>query len=523
MRVKVPFLVLVLSLGSGLVHDSRAEKVRTNQKASLLARPGEQAKVLLKIKDGQAMTVLATEGRWLKVRVAGRTGYVPRSKVDMSDGDDDIPRNTRRRGFVDGRSRKRGGVDTAPTDRVGADAVGDTGDDGDDDDDASDDDATPTPRKAGGGGTPDGDDDDDGDDADDADDADDTDDTDDTDDADDDDADDEGGGAADTRVRARVAAKTVAFSEPDDSSDESFTARPSDVLYIESRDGAWAEVSVDDGDIGWIRTTALEIDGGGGGGARRQIAVGARIGVTFVNQSLASAGGSAAWPDTYKVGSSAATVALGASLLYRYKPRIVLGGEIAYDLAQALPGIAFDPDGVDGMLPPQTTGFTLHNLNLRGSAGYDLKRASGAMVFARLGYHREAFMVASKDDLEKNNARIPSEIIGGPMVGAAFAMPRLTAKLGLDVHLDAMLFGASVTQTKNLEMGTGGSAKRFLFGTGVTYRWKPSMDLRGSYDLSYGSVSFDGAAMTSLRGQTGTSAKRSDLYHMVTVGIGKAF
>ena len=521
MRVKVPFLVLLISLGSGLVHDSRAEKVRTNQKASLMARPGEQAKVLLKINDGQAMTVLATEGRWLKVRVAGRTGYVPRSKVDMSGGDDDIPRNSRRRGFVDGRSRKRGGVDTAPSDRVGADAVGDTGADDDDDDD--DDDDAPAPRKTGGAGTTSGkpapgdagDADDDADD-----------DVVDDDDVDDDDADDdEGGGAADTRVRARVAARTVAFSEPDDSSDESFTARPSDVLYIESRDGGWAEVSVDDGDIGWIRSDVLEIDGGGGGGggARRQIAVGARIGVTFVNQSLASAGGSAAWPDTYKVGSSAATVALGASVQYRYKPRIVLGAEIAYDLAQALPGIAFDPDGIDGEMKPQTTGFTLHNLNLRGTAGYDLKRASGAMVFARLGYHREAFMVANKDDLEKNNAKIPSEIIGGPMVGAAFAMPRLTARLGLDVHLDAMLVGASVTQTKNLEMGTGGSAKRFLFGAGVTYRWKPSMDFRGSYDLSYGSVSFDGAAAGSLRGQTGASAKRSDLYHMVTLGIGKAF
>ena len=48
----------------------------------------------------------------------------PRSKVDMADGDD-IARNTRRRPFVDGRSKKRGfGPEEGPEDRIGADAVG---------------------------------------------------------------------------------------------------------------------------------------------------------------------------------------------------------------------------------------------------------------------------------------------------------------------------------------------------------------------------------------------------------------
>jgi TRAP-type C4-dicarboxylate transport system substrate-binding protein len=42
------------------------------EKRSLDAvRPGEQAKVLLKVKSGQGMTVVAKEGRWLKVRVQG--------------------------------------------------------------------------------------------------------------------------------------------------------------------------------------------------------------------------------------------------------------------------------------------------------------------------------------------------------------------------------------------------------------------------------------------------------------------
>src|SRR5262249_48263684 len=84
-----------------------AEKVKTNQEAKLLNHPGEQGKVIMKIKEGQNMTVLAKEGRWLKVRVSGRTGYVPRSKVDMA-SEDELVRNTRRRPFVDGRGTRRG-------------------------------------------------------------------------------------------------------------------------------------------------------------------------------------------------------------------------------------------------------------------------------------------------------------------------------------------------------------------------------------------------------------------------------
>ena len=119
MRVQATFFVLLVALvaSPGV---SQAEKVKTNAKAKIYNRPGEQGTVVAKVKEGQAMTVLAKEGRWLKVRVSGRTGYVPRSKVDMPD-DDEIVRNTRRRPFVDGRSTKRGFGGESPDDRIGAD------------------------------------------------------------------------------------------------------------------------------------------------------------------------------------------------------------------------------------------------------------------------------------------------------------------------------------------------------------------------------------------------------------------
>src|SRR5580765_8477986 len=122
MSVKALLVTVVLGVVAWS-QPGHAEKVKTNQSAKLYSRAGEQAPVVLKIKSGQSMTVLAKDGRWLKVRVSGRTGWIPRSKVDMPDDDEDIVRNTRRRPFVDGRGTKRGfGGETGPEDRVGADA-----------------------------------------------------------------------------------------------------------------------------------------------------------------------------------------------------------------------------------------------------------------------------------------------------------------------------------------------------------------------------------------------------------------
>src|SRR5215471_10879597 len=99
MRVSA-LILLAFCILIGSPGQANAEKVKTNQSTKLFARPGEQAKVLLQVKSGQNMTLLARDGRWLKVRVQGRTGYVPRSKVDMPDTEE-IARNTRRRPFVD--------------------------------------------------------------------------------------------------------------------------------------------------------------------------------------------------------------------------------------------------------------------------------------------------------------------------------------------------------------------------------------------------------------------------------------
>src|ERR1700760_916027 len=147
------FLVAIVTCGVvGRPGISLAEKVRTNQSTKLYARAGEQAPVLLKVTEGKTVTVLAKDGRWVKIRVSGRTGWVPRSKLDMPE-EEEIARNTRRRPFVDGRSTRRGfGGENGPDDRVGADAVGEGQgkDDKDDADDKDDKDDKPVRRDKGG-------------------------------------------------------------------------------------------------------------------------------------------------------------------------------------------------------------------------------------------------------------------------------------------------------------------------------------------------------------------------------------
>src|SRR3954469_18361702 len=94
---------------------AESEKAKTNQGTKVYRRAGEQSPVILELKTGQTVTIIARDGRWLRVRGAGRTAWIPRSKGDLPEGDDDIQRNTRRQPFVGGRGTKRGfGGETGP-------------------------------------------------------------------------------------------------------------------------------------------------------------------------------------------------------------------------------------------------------------------------------------------------------------------------------------------------------------------------------------------------------------------------
>src|SRR5688572_19185178 len=125
MRTKTLLSVAIAGLLMVLVVPvASADRVKTTQTTKVMKRPGEKSAVVTRVKAGRTLTVIATQGRWMKVRVNGRTGWVARSTVKSASARE-VPRNTRRRPFVDGRSTRRGWSGEAPDDRVGGDATED--------------------------------------------------------------------------------------------------------------------------------------------------------------------------------------------------------------------------------------------------------------------------------------------------------------------------------------------------------------------------------------------------------------
>jgi hypothetical protein len=274
-------------------------------------------------------------------------------------------------------------------------------------------------------------------------------------------------------------------------------------------------VSVADGDIGWILTSKLDMEASDSGESSikgRTIDLRARGGLTIINQGLRSVSSTLppGVPDNYNVGTAAATLALGADILYPYGKNYVLGGELAYDFDKAVPGVAF---------MGKNTGITVHNLNLRALAGYDLHNAKGMIVYGRLGYHYQGFLVDNVSDLTQNTAKIPSEVFSAVTFGGALSIPKLTQNIGIRASLDLAVIATSLTQTKNLEDGATPSEKAVCLGGVFTYHWKPKMDLQATYDLNYGSASFGAPVASSMRGHTGMSVSRTDIFHTLTFGI----
>lgn len=501
MNWKAVFVVLMLG-ALGWSRPADAEKVKTNQSAKLYSRAGEQSPVILTLKSGQTMTVLAKDGRWVKVRVSGRTGWIPRSKVDLPNDDEEIARNTRRRPFVDGRGTKRGfGGEGGPDDRIGADATGDG-------DDAprptgkvarSDDDDRPAHKKSRG---------DDGDDRPARKSRDDDDDDRPAKSGDDDDA------KEAPRPTAHVAKTTDIYNEPNAGSDASFTAGPKTALYVVEEKGKWTFVENDEGDAGYVLTSKLDIEAPAGGPHNRMIDLRGQLGYALVSQTVHTPGGTQNVPDNYGAGSSSLGVALGGEVLYPYQKRYWLGGELSYAWTRTWFG------GIQYM--NSTTAFSFHNFNLRALGGYDLENKLGMIALGRLGYHYDSFQVADVTDFTKNTARIPSQIIHGPTIGGGLMIPRLTDTLGLRGSLDLLPI-ASLTQTKNLEDGTGPGAWALYFGAALNYRWKPKIDIQGTFDVGYTSISFDDKAPMSMRMHTGTGpSSGSDVNVTLAVGVSYA-
>jgi SH3-like domain-containing protein len=529
-------VALALAMGTSLAL-AEAETVVAKDSAKVYLKPGEASKVVVKVKSGQEMTVLRRDGRWLKVRVAGRTGFIPRTKVSGGeDGEgDQVERQTRRRPYVDGRSTDRGWGGEPPEDRRGVDAV----------ENVDPDDPPPTedrvakeprepkeprevkePKEPGErlsakepkeprsakepkeprevkepkapkepvvaddppverpsrqepdeGDSPDGD------------------------------------LKAPKRERVRLASGTQLRAKPGAKSKKVATVEAGEYFLIEERNG-WARIESDDGERGWVSAKLLGGDGAPGVASKRIIAVGAKIGFTSITQGTRTAGGAKGIPDNYNLSTSGVSANLGgAYLMPLSKGKFLVGGELGYSYVKALPGIVY---------MGKTTGITTHNLDLRGVGGYNIGTGLGVIAWGRLGFHYDNFAVASVGDLNANTAKLPSESLTGVTLGASATMATVTPKLGAVIAFDALLAG-SRSQTKNLEDGGSPSASAIWFLLGGNYRLRSRTNIDFGYRLAFVDNAFGAPMETSKRGHTGTNVTRVDVSHNVLLGVTQSF
>jgi hypothetical protein len=279
----------------------------------------------------------------------------------------------------------------------------------------------------------------------------------------------------------------------------------------QSEDGKWLQVENEDGDAGWIRAKDVAPDGR----KERVIALDARLGFASIGESFQSNGtGSLA---NYNLGSAAVAVALAGGADWKYGSNYRIGGELSYVMAKATPGVRYS-DGTNSA----DIGFTNHDIDARLKFGYDLHSAKGTVLWGRAGYHYGMFSVDNVGDLTKNLAHLPSEILSGPTFGVAMEMPKLGEKIGACASAD-VLYPGSRSQTKGLEDGAASKTLAAWLGAMVSYQWKSDLSIGAGYRLGYASTQWAGTATGSMRGTNATQAQRTDLSHVLTVGLAKSF
>jgi uncharacterized protein YgiM (DUF1202 family) len=504
-------MVLVIPLAT-------ADRVKTTQSTKVMKRPGEKETVVTRVPKGRTLTVIAREGRWMKVRVNGRTGWVARSTVQSAEAREDMPRNTRRRPFVDGRSTRRGWGGEAPDDRVGADAIEDDDDEGDSDDE------TPAPKKHKVKAhkakkhhveeEADSDEDADSDDSDaDSDDGD-SDDEQASADCDEDDEDcEQAAPAPKERVVQVAVAKTKLRSKPSKKGKSVHKVKKGVALVVVDEQKGWMLVEdKDSGEQGWIKKSEVWEPG-----ARkpRTIDVTARLGFERMAQVFRSDGTGAL--SGYNIAAASAQVSLKVDYIQTYKANYLLGADVRYDYGKSTPGIRYQTDAAAADIPYQT-----HDVQAAALAGYDLHNKMGAAAYARLGYHYNMFQVANVGDFTKNLAHLPSETLAGVTVGIQAEAPHINEKIGAQLVADYMVMGKRA-QTKGLEDGQVSSAKAAWASLQVTYQWKPDMSLDVGYQYEYAKTEWTGAAPASMRGTNSTEAARKDTSHALLLGLVKTW
>jgi uncharacterized protein YgiM (DUF1202 family) len=497
--------VAVLAPPTGSIRTAHADTVEARQSAEVFSAPGEQSWVVTRVRAGKTMTVLQKSGRWLKVRVNGRTGWIPRSVIASDEDDSRETRKTRKRPFVEGRSTRRGSRGSAPRDRVGADVVDEEFIDDEDEPprrskrDRDDEERSSRSRR-----DRDRDDIDDGDD--------------DLDDEGDIGDDDEAQDEADSRsVVVVVADSTRLFAEPSRRSESVAKARSGAQLTVVERDGDWIRVENDSGEEGWVRASDVA-DGIGYRYKKKSYRVGGGLGYASLAQVFAS--NSADPLGNYKISSGAAVVALDTSMLYDYSKEYLLGFDLGFRYGRSSPGIRFvDPNTNDAV----DIGYTTLDADAGASLGYKLSRKTGMAAYGRLGYHFGKMSINNVGDFTLNPAKLPTETLSGATIGAHLDVPMINAKWAGHAGVDALWPFAKRAQTAGLEDGDVSDTFALWANARVTYDWKPNLKANLGVSYVYSKTNWTGVAQGSMRDHGASAATRKDGSYVVLLGVFRPF
>ncbi len=497
--MKLTIKLLVLAAAVALVwtveaSQAAADTVRTTRRVKMMKRPGERSRVVKRVPSGKSLKVLKRSGRWIQVRYGSQSGWVTRTSVRSEDSERSArktARRSRKRAFVNGRSKRRGWSDSAPEDRIGADAT--------DDEDFEDEEEDRPRRKRRAAKAVDLEEEDDwGEEEEDVDEP------------------------AEEAVEDMVvvsADEAEVYRKPSTRSKSVFVAEQGDKLYFvsKSKSGKWIEVEDQDGETGWVKASAVE-QAGPYKYAKTAYRANGGLGYTAVGMQFVSDG---AGPlANYSMSSAAASLVVGGEMIYAggSKTRL-LGADLTYRGSRASPGIRYD----DGAGNVADIAFIMHEVDVGASYGHRFARKDGLAAYARAGYYYGQFKVTDGADIENVNiARIPSELLTGFTVGGRVDAPRLTDTIGANLTASYLLSGKR-EQTVGLEDGQTSAVTSYWATAQVVYQWKPDMKLVGAYRYFGSKTDWAGAADGSMRGHNATAAARKDVVHTVSVGVGKVF
>lgn len=514
---------------------ARAETAEARQGADVFATPGEQSRVVARVRAGDEMTVLSRSGRWLKVRVNGRTGWVPRSVVAT---EEKAPERRRRSSFVEGRPNRDSGKASAPRDRIGADATADeegfVDDEDADDEEDPDRDATGSvsrkvrdrdarereSRRDGGERERESDAGEEvGDEADDAEAA-----------SDDggeesDEADDEADGEDDgERRRGPVKLVVVAngaglFADPSARSDRLARLRAGTWVTEIGRESGWVHVRRASGSEGWIRDDDVD-ESMPFRYEKWSYSASAGLGIASVSQTFQS--DSTLALGNYTVGSNALAIGINGEVVRDLGPSYLATGDLSYTYAVATPGIRCTPETCGGA-DAVNIGFKTHDLDLGASFGYKIWKETGLAVSGRLGYHYGMLKVNNVEDMNANPARLPTEKLQGVTLGVHGDLPRIWDRWAFHAGLDALVLLASREQTSGLEDGDVSDAFAMWFAARAIYSWKDKLKATGQLSYGYAKTNWTGRAEESQRQHDATQAVRSDRTILLLLGVERPF